>query len=157
MGHGSHRAFPRKAALRAGGIDNECERIVMQLLSKVRGRVEYPIVTDDLEKLIESKARDLDMYADLSADGPDVEGVTRFARGVKPARCGARRRGETAKLGSAPCLPSKTSKPYPAIRPASAQASPKGPGRQLTVRTHRQRARASHPCVNPDPSDVVPA
>jgi len=48
-----------------------------------------------------------------------------------PARCGARRRGETAKLGSAPCLPSKTSKPYPAIRPASAQASPKGPGRQL--------------------------
>jgi len=49
-----------------------------------------------------------------------------------PARCGARRRGETAKLGSAPCLPSKTSKPYPAIRPASAQASPKGPGPQLT-------------------------
>src|SRR5208337_304756 len=43
-----------------------------------------------------------------------------------PARCGARRRGETAKLGSAPCSPSKTSKPYPAIRPASAQASPKG-------------------------------
>ena len=27
-----------------------------------------------------------------------------------PARCGARRRGETAKLGSAPCLPSITSK-----------------------------------------------
>ena len=74
-----------------------------------------------------------------------------------PARCGARRRGETAKLGSAPCLPSKTSKPYPAIRPASAQASPKGPRRQLTVRTHRQRARASHPCVNPDPSDVIQA
>ena len=74
-----------------------------------------------------------------------------------PSTVWARRRGETAKLGSAPCLPSKTSKPYPAIRPASAQASPKGPGRQLTVRTHRQRARASHPCVNPDPSDVVPA
>src|SRR5271166_5266670 len=66
-----------------------------------------------------------------------------------PARCGARRRGETAKLGSAPCLPSKTSKPYPAIRPASAQASPKGPRRQLTVRTHRQRARASHPASTP--------
>jgi hypothetical protein len=74
-----------------------------------------------------------------------------------PARCGARRRGETAKLGSAPCLPSKPSKPYPDIRPASAQASPKGPRRQLTVRTHRQTARASHPCVNPDPSHVVPA
>ena len=66
-----------------------------------------------------------------------------------PARCGARRRGETAKLGSAPCSPSKTSKPYPAIRPASAQASPKGPGRQLTVRTHRQRAPASHPASTP--------
>lgn len=66
-------------------IDNECESIVIQLLSKVRRCVDYPIVTDDLEKLIESKARDLDMYGDLSSDGPEVEGVTRFARGVKPS------------------------------------------------------------------------
>src|SRR5450631_2026083 len=38
-----------------------------------------------------------------------------------PARCGARRRGETAKLGSAPCLPSIRPSTYPAIRPASAR------------------------------------
>jgi hypothetical protein len=66
-------------------IDNECERLVIKLLTKIRGTVGYPIITDDLEKLIEGDAKDLDMYADLSTDGPDVEGVTRFAFGRKPS------------------------------------------------------------------------
>jgi|SRR5208337_3447851 len=77
--------FPERPHYEAREIDNECERVVVDLLTKVRGRVDYPIVTDDLEKLIESRADDLDMYADLSADGPEVEGVTRFALGEKPS------------------------------------------------------------------------
>ena len=44
-----------------------------------------------------------------------------------PARCGARRRGETAKLGSAPCLPSITSKLLPRHPPrVSQRQAPKG-------------------------------
>jgi hypothetical protein len=66
-------------------IDNDCERIVARLLTKLHGRVSYPISTDDLEKLVESRAHDLDMYADLSGDGPDVEGVTRFVKSRRPA------------------------------------------------------------------------
>ncbi len=58
--------FPERPHYEPREIDNEGERIAIQLLTKVHGRVDYPIVTDDLEKLIESKARDLDMYADLS-------------------------------------------------------------------------------------------
>ena len=77
--------FPERPHYEASEIDNECERLVIQLLTKIRGRVEYPITTDDLEKLIEGAAKDLDMYADLSTDGPDVEGVTRFASGRKPS------------------------------------------------------------------------
>ncbi len=66
-------------------IDNDCERIITQFLSKLHGRVDFPIDTDDVAKLIESRASDLDMYADLSEEGPDVEGVTRFAIGMRPA------------------------------------------------------------------------
>src|SRR5271166_2981383 len=91
----------------------------------------------------QSSRRRLTVFGPANAKWTDATIARIMPLHACPARCGARRRGETAKLGSAPCSPSKTSKPYPAIRPASAQASPKGPGRQLTVRTHRQRARAS--------------
>ena len=42
---------------------------------KRRGKVDYPVATDDL---IEMHDADLDPYADLSAYGADVEGVTEF-------------------------------------------------------------------------------
>jgi len=74
-----------------------------------------------------------------------------------PARCGARRRGETAKLGSAPCLPSiigkLLSRHPPRVSPSQSQRA-----RPPANDTHSStKARASHPCVNPDPSDVIPA
>src|SRR5271165_1363276 len=74
-----------------------------------------------------------------------------------PARCGARRRGETAKLGSAPCLPSITSKllsrhPHRVSRSKPQRARPPANATHSST-----KARASHPGVNTDPSDVIPA
>ena len=47
-------------------------------LRKKRGDVRFPIATDDLHVLIEQQDASLDAYADLSAFGEDVEGVTEF-------------------------------------------------------------------------------
>jgi hypothetical protein len=49
--------FNERPHYEAKEIDNECEGIVVRFLTKLRGRVSYPIATDDLEKLIESKAQ----------------------------------------------------------------------------------------------------
>lgn len=65
-------------------LDTECERTVSEFLQKVHGKVRLPISTDDLTKLLEENVRDLDLYADLSSLGANVEGVTDFSRGVKP-------------------------------------------------------------------------
>ena len=65
-------------------IDVECENIITAFLRDLIGEVRFPIVTDDLTKLIEQDVADLDLYADLSQFGPDVEGVTEFRSGRKP-------------------------------------------------------------------------
>ena len=66
-------------------LDSECERLVASFLKAHKGKVEYPISTDDLTVLIEQHVSYLDVYSDLSGDGADVEGVTRFAVRKKPA------------------------------------------------------------------------
>lgn len=65
-------------------LDGECETIISSFLKDIHGAVRYPVDTNDLTKLIERDAKDLDLYADLSGYGPDVEGVTIFERGAKP-------------------------------------------------------------------------
>jgi hypothetical protein len=65
-------------------LDRECEAIISSFLKSLHGEVRYPVSTDDLTKLIERDARELDLYADLSGYGTDVEGVTEFFRGSKP-------------------------------------------------------------------------
>jgi len=65
-------------------LDAECEQIISGFLLKKYGKVEYPVKTDDLTILIEEKA-DLDLYADLSQEPGEVEGVTKFVAGQKPA------------------------------------------------------------------------
>lgn len=65
-------------------LDVECEEIISRFLHKLHGRVGYPVSTDDLTKLIERDAEDLDMYADLAVFGSDVEGMTEFRPGGKP-------------------------------------------------------------------------
>jgi IrrE N-terminal-like domain len=59
-------------------LDQECERILFTFLQARRGTIEFPLSTDDLTVLIEQHADSLDMYADLSHYGGDVEGVTEF-------------------------------------------------------------------------------
>lgn len=81
-------------------LDFECEGFVTKFLSGLHGKVSFPIQTDDLLKLIERDVEDLDVYADLSAEGVDVEGVTDFARGAKPRVRIARRLSETPALSN---------------------------------------------------------
>ena len=65
-------------------LDVECERIITDFLRQIHGTIEFPVITDDLTKLIEQDADSLDMYADLSHYGADVEGVTEFLQAQKP-------------------------------------------------------------------------
>ncbi len=65
-------------------LDRECERVVFEFLRAKFGDVRFPIPTDALSILIERDADELDMYADLSGLGADVEGVTEFVPGQKP-------------------------------------------------------------------------
>ncbi|MCB1921032.1 MAG: ImmA/IrrE family metallo-endopeptidase [Candidatus Competibacteraceae bacterium] len=65
-------------------LDRECERIIVRFLESLYGKAQFPVSTEDLKKLIERDAEDLDCYADLSRYGPDVEGLTEFQCGQKP-------------------------------------------------------------------------
>ncbi len=65
-------------------LDEECDDIITSFMLEHHGRMLLPISTDDLTKLIERDADDLDLYSDLSGEGPDVEGVTYFRPGQKP-------------------------------------------------------------------------
>lgn len=65
-------------------LDRECEHIITRFLQERHGKIEFPVSTEDLTRLIERDCDDLDLYADLSHYGSDVEGVTEFTRGRKP-------------------------------------------------------------------------
>ena len=65
-------------------LDRECESIIKMHLKALYGEVRFPVLTDDLTKLIEGEADSLDIYADLSEFGEGVEGVTEFRSGAKP-------------------------------------------------------------------------
>lgn len=65
--------FPQRLYLRAAEIDRDCERLVTDFLQRRYGVVRYPLQTDDLTVLIEQYSSSLDQYADLSAEGEDVD------------------------------------------------------------------------------------
>jgi Zn-dependent peptidase ImmA (M78 family) len=65
-------------------LDAECENLVCDFLLSRHQHVQYPISTDDLTVLLETLADDLDLYADLSQEEGEVEGVTDFFRGRRP-------------------------------------------------------------------------
>ena len=62
-------------------LDRECEAL---LHAALRTRPSFPLSTDALTVLLEAHTSDLDLYADLSAEGPGVEGVTEFVKDGKP-------------------------------------------------------------------------
>ena len=78
------RRFRKRPHYEPLEIDRECEALIAAFLLKHRGKVEYPIGTDDLCVLIEQHVAYLDVYSDLSGDGADVEGVTRIEGGKLP-------------------------------------------------------------------------
>ncbi len=91
--------FAERSFYEARDLDNECERLTRDLLLKHRGKVDHPVSTDGLAVLIEMHGAELDSYANLSAYGADVEGVTEFFpdRGPKvsiPERIAADERRE---------------------------------------------------------------
>lgn len=65
-------------------LDRECDTIITTFLKSLHGEVRLPVETEDLKKLIERDADDLDVYADLSRYGDNVEGVTEFRPGKRP-------------------------------------------------------------------------
>ena len=66
-------------------LDYECERLVTGFLKRRYGEIRFPVSTDDLSVMLEQETSDLDLYADLSAEGDDVEGLTEFYPNKKPA------------------------------------------------------------------------
>ncbi len=79
--------FRWRPFLEASEIDALCEHRIQRFLLDHYGHVAYPLVTDDLTRLIEQDADDLDLCADLSAlchDNAVVEGVTTFVPGRRP-------------------------------------------------------------------------
>jgi hypothetical protein len=77
-------AFGRRPHYKPEELDRECEAIINGFLKGLYGEARYPVKTDDLTKLIERDAETLDLYADLSGYGMDVEAVTEFNPGRKP-------------------------------------------------------------------------
>lgn len=76
--------FHRRPFYRAEEIDAECEALLADFRRATSRADDVAIETDDLTVLIERHAGDLDLYADLSEDGPEVEGVTLFAATRRP-------------------------------------------------------------------------
>lgn len=76
--------FTKRPHYQPEELEAECEQLITSFLEKRHGRVDFPIATDDLTVLLESVVGDLDMYADLSGEGGEVEGVTEFRPGQKP-------------------------------------------------------------------------
>jgi len=87
--------FSRRPHYKPDELDHECESAITSFL-RSRGEVRFPVSTEDLTRLIERDTDDLDLYADLSEYGSDVEGVTEFTPGRKPTvRISERLSGDT--------------------------------------------------------------
>jgi hypothetical protein len=76
--------FAERPYYHASELDTECEQIITSFLTKKYGEASFPISTEALTRLIERDAADLDLGADLSVEGPGVDGVTDFTPGAKP-------------------------------------------------------------------------
>lgn len=76
--------FPQRPHYDPDELDSECEHVITGFLVERHGRAEFPIATDDLTVLLERAVADLDLYADLSGEEGEVEGVTEFRPGQKP-------------------------------------------------------------------------
>ncbi len=76
--------FSQRPHYRPEDLDQECEDLINSFLKDCYGVASFPVSTSDLTRLVERDAEDLDLFADLSVYGPDVEGLTEFFPGRKP-------------------------------------------------------------------------
>ena len=76
--------FSQRPHYKPEELDRECESIIAAFLRARRGKVDYPVSTEDLGVLIERDTESVDAYADLSTYGANVEGATIFQPGRKP-------------------------------------------------------------------------
>ncbi len=76
--------FERRPYYDQQELDAECELVITSFLQDLHGQVRFPVATEDILKLIDRDAGDLDVYADLSVLGREVEGVTEFRPGERP-------------------------------------------------------------------------
>ena len=77
--------FSQRPYYKPEELDRTCEHIISTFLKDSHGAAQFPVSTDDLTRLIERDTEDLDLYADLSHYGADVEGLTEFNIGRKPS------------------------------------------------------------------------
>ena len=76
--------FPERPFYENDELDRDCETVICNFLMARYGQIRYPVDTNDLVVLLEQVTSDLDLYADLGADGPDIEGKTIFSPDGKP-------------------------------------------------------------------------
>ncbi len=76
--------FSQRPYFENGELDSECENLISSFLVEKYGEIRYPILTNDLTILIEKETSGLDVYADLSKEGNNVEGMTIFSLKNRP-------------------------------------------------------------------------
>jgi len=77
--------FSQRPHYKPEELDLACENLINAFLRDFYGTARFPVLTNDLTRLIERDTEDLDLYADLSGYGADVEGLTEFRLGQKPS------------------------------------------------------------------------
>ena len=77
--------FQRRPYYAQHEIDVHCEDVVLRFLRDMDRPLGRPLSTDDLTVLVERDVSELDLYANLSGEGRDVEGVTEFHPKRRPA------------------------------------------------------------------------
>ncbi len=76
--------FPKRPHYATTELDQACAELRQELGAVRQRSTASALSTDDLMVLIEQRTDDLDLYADLSAEGADVEAVTEFVPGQRP-------------------------------------------------------------------------
>ena len=77
--------FQRRPYYAQHEMDIHCEDVVLRFLRDMDRPLGRPLSTDDLTVLVERDVSELDLYANLSGEGRDVEGVTEFHPKRRPA------------------------------------------------------------------------
>ena len=77
--------FSQRPHYKSEELDLTCEKLINDFFKDGDHLDPFPVSTDDLTRMVEQAVKDLDLYADLSGYGNDVEGLTEFHFGQKPS------------------------------------------------------------------------